>query len=67
MFSLILERGAGGKWISENEANYYIQKGQRAIELGDTDELKRSINSLMLLLPPSEQKLIQGNMSGITK
>lgn len=67
MYNDIIERGAGGKWISENEANYYIQKGQRAIDLGDTDELKRSVHSLMLLLPPSEQKLIQGNMSGITK
>lgn len=54
-------------WISEKEAAYYTQKGQRAIEMGDIDELKRSVHNLMLLLPPSEQKLIQGNLSGITK
>lgn len=64
MFKMIQERG---NWISEKEASYYIQKGQRAIELGDVEELKRCVHSLMLILPPSEQQLIQGNMSGITK
>jgi len=65
MFNLILEKGH--KWTSETEATYYIQKGQRAIELNDVDALKKSVHNLMLLLPPNEQKLIQGNMSGITK
>ncbi len=65
MFRLIQEKGHA--WISEKEAAYYTQKGQRAIELNDVEELKRSVHNLMLLLPPNEQKLIQGNMSGITK
>lgn len=65
MFNKIQEKNHA--WISEKEAAYYTQKGQRAIEMGDVDELKRAVHNLMLLLPPSEQKLIQGNMSGITK
>lgn len=65
MFNMIQEKG--NAWISEKEADYYTQKGKRAIEMGDTDELKRVVHSLMLLLPPSEQKAINGNMSGITK
>ncbi|EKD63943.1 MAG: hypothetical protein ACD_51C00138G0001 [uncultured bacterium] len=54
-------------WTSPKEAEYYMNKGQRALELGDAEELKRSVHNLMLLLPPSEQKMIQDNMSGITK
>lgn len=65
MFNKIQEKGH--TWISETEADYYTQKGKRAIEMGDVDELKRVVHSLMLLLPPSEQKTIHGNMSGITK
>ena len=57
----------GREWISATEADYYIQKGKRAIEVGDVGELKRSYNSLMLLLPPSVQQRIQGSVSGITK
>lgn len=65
MFNKIQEKAH--TWISETEADYYTQKGKRAIEMGDVDELKRVVHSLMLLLPPSEQKTIHGNMSGITK
>jgi len=54
-------------WLNPKEAEYYLNKGQRAIELGDIEEIKRSVHNLMLLLPPSEQKIIEGNMSGITK
>ena len=53
------------QWISEKEAQYYLQKGQRAIEGGDTDELQRCVRSLWLLLPVSEQQTVP-NMSGIT-
>lgn len=65
LFNRILEKDQ--KWTSQSEADYYTQKGQRAIEMGDVDALKKSVHNLMLLLPPSEQKLIQGSMSGITK
>jgi molecular chaperone DnaK len=65
MFNKIKETSHA--WTSPKEAEYYMNKGQRALELGDVEELKRSVHNLMLLLPPSEQKMIQGNMSGITK
>lgn len=65
MFNKIKETGHA--WTSPKEAEYYMNKGQRALELGDVEELKRSVHNLMLLLPPSEQKMIEGNMSGITK
>jgi len=55
------------QWISEKEAQYYLQKGQRAIEAGDTEEVQRCVRSLLLLLPVSEQNAIQSGMSGITK
>lgn len=54
------------QWISEKEAQYFLQKGQRAIEAGDTDELQRCVRSLLLLLPVSEQNSVQSGMSGIT-
>jgi molecular chaperone DnaK len=65
MFNKIKETSHA--WTSPKEAEYYMNKGQRALELGDVEELKRSVHNLMLLLPPSEQKMIQGNMSGITE
>ncbi|MBP9701409.1 MAG: Hsp70 family protein [Candidatus Pacebacteria bacterium] len=54
------------KFISDKEAEYYINKGRRAIEMGDTEELKRCVKGLMLLLPPEEQAMLQNTMSGIT-
>ena len=54
------------QWISEKEAQYFLQKGQRAIEAGDMDEVQRCVRSLLLLLPVSDQNAIQNGMSGIT-
>ncbi len=54
------------QWISEKEAQYYLQKGQRAIETGDLDELQRCVRSLLLLLPVSEQDIVHNSISGIT-
>ena len=54
-------------FINEKEARYYIEKGKRAIELGDVDELKRCVHNLMLLLPSEEQEVIKKNLSGITR
>lgn len=65
MFNKIRE--TSHTWTSPKEAEYYMNKGQRAMELGDVEELKRSVHNLMLLLPPSEQKMIEGNVAGITK
>ncbi len=54
-------------FINEKEARYYIEKGRRAVELGDVDELKRCVHNLMLLLPIEEQEAIKKNLSGITR
>jgi len=54
-------------FINEKEARYYIEKGRRAVELGDVDELKRCVHNLMLLLPIEEQEAIKKNFSGITR
>ena len=53
-------------FISQQDAEYYIKKGERAIELDDVDELKRCVRNLVLLLPPDEQEAIQSDISGIT-
>ena len=55
------------KFLNAKEAEYYIQKGKRAIELNDLDELKRCYHSLMLLLPSDDQETIKSNLSGITR
>jgi molecular chaperone DnaK len=54
-------------FINQKEADYYIQKGRRSIELDDIDELKRCVHQLMLLLPSDEQEVIKGSFSGITR
>jgi len=55
------------KFIDEKEASYYTEKGKRAIELGDIDELKRCVHNLLLLLPSDEQETMRNNLSGITR
>lgn len=57
----------GTNFINEKESEYFIQKGKRAIELNDFEELKRCINNLMLLMPPKDRDGINGNISGITR
>jgi hypothetical protein len=54
------------RFINEKEAQYYSEKGKRAIELDDIDELKRCIHNLQLLLPSDVQEELKGNISGIT-
>jgi molecular chaperone DnaK len=54
-------------FINEKEAKYYTQKGERAIELGDVDELKRCVQNLLMLLPSDLQETIKDNLSGITR
>lgn len=55
------------KFINEKEAGYYTEKGRRAVELGDVDELKRCVHNLLLLLPSDEQETMRNNLSGITR
>jgi molecular chaperone DnaK len=54
-------------FINEKEAKYYIEKGKRAIELNDVDEIKRCVHNLQLLLPSDVQETIKDNLSGITR
>jgi len=54
-------------FINEKEARYYTEKGHRAIELGDVNELKRCVHNLMLLLPSEERETVRKNLSGITR
>ncbi len=54
-------------FINEKEAKYYIEKGKRAIELNDMDELKRCVHNLQLLLPSDAQQTLKSNLSGITR
>jgi molecular chaperone DnaK len=55
------------KFINEKEAGYYTEKGRRALELGDIDELKRCVHNLQLLLPSDEQEIMRNNLAGITR
>lgn len=55
-------------FINEQEAKYYIEKGKRAIELSDVDELKRCVHNLMLLTPSEDAGGHTNiNLSGITR
>ena len=64
-----LEQLASGQYnfTDKIEADYFIKKGRRAIELGDLDELKRCVRNLLLLLPVEEQAATAAALSGITK
>ena len=53
-------------FINEKEAGYYTEKGRRAIETGDVEELKRCVHQLTLLLPSEERESLKNNLSGIT-
>lgn len=54
-------------YSNETEAQYYIEKGNKAIEANDVDELKRCVVSLIALLPADKQKEINSGLSGITR
>lgn len=52
---------------NKTDADYFIEKADRAVEEGDVDELKRCVRNLLDLLPKDTQEEINANMSGITK
>lgn len=58
---------SGSNFINEKEAHYYMEKGRKAIDLGDADALKSCVRNLMLLLPTDQQEEIKSNVSGITR
>lgn len=51
----------------KTDADYFIQKAEKAIEDGDVDQLKRCVRNLLDLLPKNTQEEINANISGITK
>lgn len=53
-------------FTNEEEARYYIDKGKRAINTADDDELKRCVQNLLELMPSEEQATVTSKMSGIT-
>lgn len=53
-------------FINEKEAQYYFDKGRRAMEIKDEEELKHCVQSLWSLLPKEEQAAAKKNLSGIT-
>ncbi len=55
------------KFINEKEAEYYTEKGKRAIELSDTEELKRCVHNLLLLLPSDSYEGPKNHLSGISR
>lgn len=54
-------------FINEKKAQDYIEKGFRAIELDDMNELKRCVRNLIFLIPSEEQKTTKKILSGITR
>lgn len=52
---------------NKTDADYFIEKADKAVESGDVDELQRCVRSLLDLLPKDIQEEINANMSGITK
>jgi len=54
-------------FTSEDDAKYYIKKGEDAIELNDIDELKRCTHNLMLLIPKEKRADANNNLAGITR
>lgn len=57
----------GHIFTNEKESLYYFDKGNRAIENGDENELKHCVQSLWSLLPDKEQAIAKMNLSGITR
>ena len=52
-------------FTNEKEASNHINKGRKAIERGDIEELKECIGNLVRLLPPEEQEVAKQILSGI--
>jgi len=55
------------KFTNNQEAQYYLDRGRKAIDLNDTEELKRCCLNLFKLLPAADKEKIDSKLSGITK
>ena len=65
MLNLIKEKR--NELSNQTDANYFIQKGDKAVDENDIEELKRCVRSLLDLLPKETQDEINSSMAGITK
>ncbi|MDO8657593.1 MAG: Hsp70 family protein [Candidatus Levybacteria bacterium] len=54
------------QFSNQTDAQYYIDKGKKAVSMGDVEEIKRCVVNLMGLLPKDQQKEISSSLSGIT-
>jgi len=52
---------------NQTDADYFIDKADKAVSDGDVEELKRCVRNLLNLLPKETQDEINSSMSGITK
>jgi molecular chaperone DnaK len=55
------------KFLNQQEATYYIDKGKKCIDQGDVDGLKDSVLKLIALLPPEKKIEMQTAIAGITR
>lgn len=65
MLSLVKEKR--NELSNQTDANYFIQKADKAIDDNDVEELKRCVKSLLDLLPKETQDEINSSRAGITK
>lgn len=56
-----------GELTNKTDADYFINKAEKAINENDVEELKRCVRNLLDLLPKETQEEINASMSGITK
>lgn len=53
--------------INKTDGDYFIEKGDKAVDENDVEELERCVRKLLELLPKATQEELNSNMSGITK
>ncbi len=60
-------KGKRSELANQTDADYFINKADKAVNDGDVEELKRCVRNLLDLLPKETQDEINSSMSGITK
>lgn len=60
-------KGKRSELANQTDADYFINKADKAVDDGDVEELKRCVRNLLDLLPKETQDEINSSMSGITK
>jgi len=60
-------KGGSYKFSDTEEAKYYFEKGEKAIEVGDVDGLKGAVMGLTGLLSAEEAEMVTSKVSGITR